>query len=341
MSRVTVIELGEDRDDQILVDLLSQTRSSPATLDRFQWLYRDNPDGAAIVWGLLDEDSDEIVGFTACLPRRVCVRGNSCMAWIGADFSIAPAYRTLGPAVKLRRAAKEAIDQGRADFLYAHPNERMAKIHARVGHRAVGQMQRFARPLKVSPHLPPVLRWCGPIADRIWSLCSRETWQIRRSRTLFRADATFDSRYDELAERLCQLRPLVGLRDQRYLNWRYRQNPLARYHVIEAQSARGLEGYILFEEESGCLQIKDLVALEPEVIDQLLGAISRYGRRQRVASLSFGILRGHPWESALLRWGFRPRSETSEMFAYAAQADLLEELVDSGNWVITVGDRDI
>jgi len=75
----------------------------------------------------------------------VRVRGNDVLCWNCGDFSVDQKYRSLGIALKLRRAAKNAVDKGTVDALYAHPNERMAVIYQRVGHTCIGQMNRFAK----------------------------------------------------------------------------------------------------------------------------------------------------------------------------------------------------
>ena len=107
-----------------LQSLLEETRDTPTHPGRIEWLYTKNPFGDAIVWVLRDP-SCRFAGFTAALPRTFSVNGRSRRGWIGADFSIAPAHRTLGPAIQLRRAAREAIDGDQADLLVSFPNRRM------------------------------------------------------------------------------------------------------------------------------------------------------------------------------------------------------------------------
>ena len=139
------------RDDAIAV--LDATRRHDVDVTRFQWLYCDNPDGPAVLWAIRKAETGEMAGFTVALPRRMLVNGEIVRAWNGADFSILPRFRTLGLAIKLRRAAKDGVDAGRVDFLYAHPNEKMAVIHGKVGHTPIGEMVRYAKVLKTAPYI--------------------------------------------------------------------------------------------------------------------------------------------------------------------------------------------
>ncbi|RPI83368.1 MAG: hypothetical protein EHM42_08485, partial [Planctomycetaceae bacterium] len=135
-SQVTVAEEPVEPALAEVRELLVRTRTYDISLDRLRWMYLANPDGPAVLWTVRQEG--ELQGFTACLPRRMRVNGQPLRAWIGADFSMDPRQRTLGPAALLRRQARLGIEAGRADFLYAHPNERMALVHRRVGHQALG-----------------------------------------------------------------------------------------------------------------------------------------------------------------------------------------------------------
>ena len=54
-----------------------------------------------------------MAGFTVAIPRRMRVDGSPCVCWNCADFSVAPKFRVLGVAVKLRRASREGVDAAR------------------------------------------------------------------------------------------------------------------------------------------------------------------------------------------------------------------------------------
>ncbi|MBX3441598.1 MAG: hypothetical protein KF774_04265 [Planctomyces sp.] len=329
--------------------LLAATREHDVPPERMPWLYRDNPDGDAVIWLLRDQDSNESVGFTAALPRRMRVLGEERMCWIGSDFSVLPKYRTLGLALKLRRAAKDGIDAGRAEFLYAHPNDRMAVIHSKVGHSPIGQMIRLARPLRIAPHVaeatssPRLGAVAGAVVDPLLRFVDRTTWRRRRVALSHVAEPVFDARFDGLFERATAgSSTILGVRDSRYLSWRYGRNPLQQTEAILAEESGRLVGYALLSRNES-VHIKDVFPTDDAALAQeLLAEAIRVGFRTGAQSVSATLLESHPLAATLQGWGFRRRAETSQMFGYCpADRPWAEALFDKSSWRISVGDRDV
>jgi len=339
--------LNAARDEAIAV--LNQTRRHATDEARFDWLYRGNPDGEAVLWAVRKVATGEMAGFTVALPRRMMVDGQLRTCWNGADFSIRPEFRALGPAIKLRRAAKVGIDAGRADFLYAHPNERMAVIHSKVGHFPVGRMRRYAKVLRSGPYIERkvgnkrVAAAAGTIIDPLVRLAGRESRHRSKLDIAAVSPARFDDRYDRLFEEHTNCSRVVGVRDARYLNWRYAENPLYQTHALEAREGNRLLGYLLFIAESDVLQIKDVFPPGNEAAARdLIAGVIREGRKRRLQSASITTLEGNSLDPLLAEFGFHPRAETSEMFAYAPESSPLRDVVlDAHSWFVTVGDRDV
>jgi hypothetical protein len=328
---------------------LAATRESTVNDARYDWLYGRNPDGPAVLWTIRRAETGQFAGFTVALPRRVLVDKTQLLAWNGADFSMLPSFRTLGLAMKLRRAAKEGIDAGRAAFLYSHPNERMQRIHEQVGHREVGTMVRWARPLRSEPQLESRIHNRFLRAGIAWGI---DHWLAQRGglwrhRPQFalsvQENATFDERFDRLQAETNLDRPVIGVRDAAYLNWRFAQNPLYRTHAVLAQAGPRLAAYLLFCVVEGHVHIKDWfgdgnLAAAADVLAHLI----RLARDQDYHSVSSVLLDGHPWIPLLERFGFYRRPETSQMFGYARPGDVVAARALAGkSWFATVGDRDV
>ncbi len=354
--------LGPIRDE--LVALMNATRTRRVEGGRFDWLYGANPDGPAVIWSLRKfgggasggdasgggaSDGGEMVGFTSCLPRRVVVDGVVRRAWIGSDFSVLPRYRTLGLAAKLRRAAKEAIDAGEAELLYAHPNDRMASVHQRVGHKRIGLMQRYARMLRTGPFLEERLQshrlaQVGEaILDPLLRMADPEKRSRRRSTVERGKAAGFDERFDRLFEDAVGQNSVVGVRDALYLNWRYGTNPLYESQLLTAYREGHLVGYLIFNWEADALMIRDLFpANDAATVRDLLSEATRWGRERRMRSATFTVFEQHPLVPLLMRSGYRPRAEQSQMFAHVPSRLYQRELLERAEtWQITVGDRDV
>ncbi len=326
--------------------MLAATRSTPVDETRYRWLYESNPDGPAIMWSIRDIQSGEMAGFTVCLPRRMQINGRLIQAWNGADFSILPKYRTLGAALKLRRAAKQEIDCGNATLLYSHPNARMQVIHERVGHDCVGRMLRWAKPTRISEHLPePLKASVGPIMDRALApILFRHSSRSgnRSAPTLaIECDPRFGEDFDGLFSETPCTRSIVGVRDSRYLDWRYRQHPGKKFFLIRALEFGRLSGYLIFAKDGASLAVQDIYAKSTDTAANLLAELDRHSRKYQVRSISMALLEQSDLIPVLSEMGFRERRDHSYMFTYAALEDLRAIATDPRHWMIHVGDRDV
>lgn len=328
--------------------LLNETRDREFDASRLHWLYRQNPDGETILWSIREVATGEMVGFTVALPRRMAIDGELRTCWNCADFSIRKKYRTLGLAQKLRRAAKDAVDAGQVDLLYAHPNARMAVVHCRVGHRPVGRMQRYARLLRAGRYLrakrgaAPAAALAGTVIDASMRLAYGEARRKPACRLHVVEHVEFDERFDRLFAEHAGGRRIVGVRDATYLNWRYRDNPDYASHAVLAVEGGALCGYLLFAVEGGAGHIKDVFPPDGLIAGDLVAAVLNEGRRRGLTSMSMVLLDGHPLISALARFGFRRRKESYEMFAYTSPGGPWHDfLFQPESWLITVGDRDV
>ncbi len=351
-TRSTAFEVHEEDLAEVRREataLLNETRGHDVPHTRYDWLYEDNPDGNAVLWSIRDQRSGQMAGFTVALPRRMLIDGHGCVCWNGADFSILPKYRTLGVAMKLRRAAKLGVDQGRVDFLYAHPNARMQVIHEKVGHFPIGTMRRYAKPLAAEAYLrrrvgnKRLAAGIGRLADVALKIRHGEMWYRPKHKMSVVRAPRFDDSFDRLFETAYAERRVVGVRDARYLDWRYTRNPLTKTDAVLAHDADRLVGYGLFIVDGKTVHLKDLLSADdPAIADDLIAKLVEHGRRLSCSSASAVVLEHSPHEKSLQRFGFVRRNDSSQMFGYtAADSDLRPIISDSRAWLGSVGDRDV
>ena len=330
-------------------ELLQSTRPLPQPPGRFDWLYRDNPDGPAVFWSVREADSGELAGFTVALPRRMLVDGKCLRAWNCADFSVRQRFRTLGVALKLRRAATEGVEAGQADFLYAHPNERMEVVHQKVGHKTVGPLVRLAKVLRADGyvrqriHLPLLASLVGLVTDPLLELWSAERRHRPSYETRVVSSCSFDERFDELFDEGRAVRPVIGVRDARYLNWRHARNPFGQTDAVLAERGGRLRGYALFQIEGGVAHLRDVfAAVDEAILRDLLAALVRHARAAGLEGLSAVMLEGHPGVPVLEDFGFVRRVQLPHLYSYAAASGPWRaSLAAAGNWFLTAGDRDV
>jgi hypothetical protein len=336
---VVIRQADLERELGVVAETVNASFESGLALDRFRWLYQSNPDGPAIAWLALEEGSGEIVGTTAVCPRRVQVgpAGRQVLAWNCCDFSIRPRYRTMGAAIKLRRAAKAGIDAGDSEFLYAHPNERMLPIHLAVGHQPLGKMVRHAKLLRTSTGWRAVDRTAAVALRignrRLWRPSVPDTESVEQW-PLPELDALFE----EASHRI----GTAVVRDARYLDWRFRQNPLERDELIVTTRKGRVAGYLVYTMKRDIGLVKDWLGIDAAAVDALFLQLVSEMRRRDAASVSVTALESHPDLARLTALGFLRRPDWTTAVAYANPALPDAEVVtDARAWYMTVGDRDV
>jgi hypothetical protein len=333
-------------------ELFQRFRGSRESQARFEWLYLQNPAGAARVWVLYGQGGDP-VGFTACFPRRMWVAGRPCIALVGGDFSIAPAHRTLGPAVLLRREAKALVDAGEFDLLYSHPLPAMLPVHARVGHPQLGELMRWTLPLRADHILatrlpnaaarlltPPanvalaIHRWFGHTVSKA----------SRRGGLELRRASEFSAEYETLDRALGQSYGVIGGRSPAYLAWRFLGNPTIDAFVVEArEGGQHLAGYVVLEHRGSATAVHDLAYVPGCGAEAaLLRDAARRAVESGSSSLDIAVQRGFPGSGALASLGFWERDVANPTVCYGGKEFFGKPLVeDPQQWFMTVGDRDV
>ena len=349
---VSIRLIDFDSDRASIIDLLKRNRNLSKDYpysERYDWMYLKNPHGSATGWIVIDEASNNAVGFTVALPREMSVSGKRVVAWNCADFSIDTKFRTLGIAAKLRRGARRAIDEGKYPFLYAHPNDRMLVIHQRVGHTPFSQMQRYAKLINVESKLESMKTKGGSIAKLVSPAANQVLDYVDKLRSTkhsydieLHEDMKFTEDFTDFFNAVESNYKVWGVRDATYLNWRYHSNPIYRADVALARKNKKIIAYIIYTLNDRGALIRDIVTSEPDALPGLISELSRWLRkRPKCESISFIAEKSNPCLRQLTKLGFHPRPETSTTVVHAFVNFQFKSLVyEPSNWFMTVGDRD-
>ena len=332
---VREVDLGAEM--PTLVDVFNRGFNLEVPHERFEWLYRRNPDGPSTAWFVVDDRFGEVAGCTAVFPRRIAVRHQeqATIAWNCGDFCIMPRYRAGAAAIKLRQAARDGVDAGMSPFLYAHPNDRMLQIHLRVGHQPLGRMIRLARPTRMAGD--------GPLT-RIGTAALRAA---RPERVLRRDECDSEGgplprELDDLFERM---RPSLGtalVRDVRYLTWRFVDCPMTEYRFVLARRRSELTGYLVYCVTNGQLNIKDWLGVDRRAVRSLVTAAVDQACATDATSASVTLLETHRDRQLIRSLGFAVRPETSTSITYVAEGlPWRSDVMSPEAWYMTVGDRDV
>lgn len=348
-SKYTVREADVVKERDILLDLLKRNRQRPDEFHekRYDWLYLQNPLGQATAWIIWDEENNKPVGFTGVFPRKMLVESKEIICWNCGDFSIDRAYRTLGIAVKLRKAAKDHIDKGNIPFLYAHPNEKMVHIHLRAGHKKLAKMTRFALPIRSGKYLENFVlgKFASRLIDPVISRLLRFKFQAKSNYANFsKQEMQFTDEHEEISRNSGDDSPVMGLRDVEYLKWKYQHHPVYEYQLFNYYLENKLSGYIIYHYNKHTISLVDFIfPVEIQKQTEMLTTFINYCLREMkdISVISTVIQEFNPVIPSLLQCGFRNRKDAdSDVIVYSARPELKNVLYNGKNWYMNTGDRD-
>jgi hypothetical protein len=333
------------RDREILIEALSRHLNPMADARRFDWLYKKNPHGEALVWMAFDEENGEVVGSAAAFPRRVYLDTREETVWVLGDFCINSRYRSLGPAVQLQRACIAEVDAGRVAFCYDFPSIGMMAVYKRLGISPFARVLRLARPLRVDRQIEAMIK--SPIVAAGVSamgnlLLATRAFQPFRSGNVTVAlhSGECGQEFSDLAREIGSRYGLCVQRSAEYLNWRYLANTYCTYEFITARREGKLMGYAAVGRDENESIIGDLFGIDsPAIIGRLVREVVAVCHRRQVHTVSLPAVESHPWLSLFRQFGFRER-ESKPMVVYPPKDDGRARSLENIPWFIMHGDRD-
>jgi len=264
--RVRPFRFDTDRKD--LEELLQRNLPALRHSDRFEWLYKRNPDGPAWAWIIVDEAGQKVVGATALFPHSFWLGGKNTRCGQVGDFAIDLAYRSLGPALQLQRSTFEPVNKGELAFCYdCPPHDQGMSTFLRLGLSASASIYRHAKILKVDRLLE------NRMGRGIWTAAAAKVGNLGLQVLNIRSGGAsgveislltgpFGDEFDSLDSAIVDDRSVRASRTAAHLNWRFRQDPLHAFQVLVARRKGELLAYVVVALESASATVVDLFGKE-------------------------------------------------------------------------------
>jgi hypothetical protein len=152
-----------------------------------------------------------------------------------------------------------------------------------------------------------------------------------------------DERFDSFWQEALSLFPIMGLRDDAFMNWRYLQHPTRNYILYRAMKAGEMRGYIVLRKVEllnfNSAVIVDLLALDDAALSVLVETGIRYGREEGADLLGFMVPKGHRYYKFLRGMGFLPSLKAFFFMIYTLSKR--EILFSPEKWYVNWGDTDV
>jgi hypothetical protein len=328
-----------------------------ATREDFVWRYKQNPAGPAIIPAIRNQEGD-VVGFIWVVPLRIQVKGQDWLAATGTNLVIHPDHRRTFGYTKLMRKFDQTLGENNIPFHFSFVSEGEYK-QLRAHHSQTA----FTVPLLVKPIDVEALardyftkKWQWVAGSHLRWLASpffstKPSLHWNREITV-RAIERFDDSFNGF---WCQVRdkyPVMVVRDQAFLTWRFAPVSGRRYQILVAQLQEQILGYTVVR----CATVRGvktglildlLVANHPFGMEAgvlLMAEAEAFFRTQGMA-VAVGLMVPKAAEYRILRQcGFRqlppattPRKFRFAFFNHTSSQEHLKPL-SIKDWFITLAD---
>lgn len=309
-------------DRERILETIARYLAPDETERRFDWLYVQNPHGAARAWLALDPESagERVVGMAAAFPRQLNTPAGPVLGWVLGDFCIAPEYRALGPAIKLQKACLEGIACASGTLWYDFPAAAMMAVYNRLGFKAEQSHLRWAMPLRTERQIAARLRSrtlgkvAGAAANMFLSIARAHALRPDPNVRVSLQVGPCGEEFTRLALHLSSEYRVCVQRTPEYLNWRYISHPAKRYEIVKAHRGIELAAFAVFTSTPGHFVISDLFgSLEHDLLGTLFKAIARIAYESGAGTLSVPLMENDPLAALLAQFGFRQREKTPVM----------------------------
>jgi len=156
----------------------------------------------------------------------------------------------------------------------------------------------------------------------------------------------FDQRFDEFWHEEAKNYEIIVIRDSKYLNWRYIENPEAYYTIFAIEENKSIKGFIVLrciEKEIKRGHIVDILAASgrEEIVNLLLLKAMGYFIKEKTQIVSCWTSEQFPVYQSLISMGFARRETPHDLIVRSFNPDMPNEyLTDKTKWYITMGDSD-
>jgi hypothetical protein len=131
------------------------------------------------------------------------------------------------------------------------------------------------------------------------------------------------------------------VKNDSYLNWRFRECPHGRYLILVARRDGTLTGFSATELRGELATILDLVFVDSaSALSLIQSTISSIRKSPKVKRVDFPTLSESPLAQLAAKTGFHAREGIPVIIKLADSKDFPAEFLTPQNWSLTSGDRD-
>lgn len=228
------------------------------TLEWWKYRHQGTPGGDAIIW--IAEDKEEIVAHLCAVPLIAKQYNKTVKIIRGGDAHVMPKYRRTGLFSKLILKVLNDCTQKGISVWLGLPNEKSNPAVLKLGFVAmekIPKLYKIIKPKRISQKIGAEKGIGLGIAVRLLGTLLL-FYSQRRKRSIYRndlivtKDTAFDDEYNVFWDQISKYIGIGVIRDKKYLNWRYNENPAYKYVIYSIRKKNKIFGFAVL----GCLKEK-------------------------------------------------------------------------------------
>jgi len=286
----------------------------------WDWRVLKNPCGKPSIFLALNEE--EVIAHQMIEKFKLSCFGKEKNAYLSTLTMADPDFRGLLLLKLINMSAKKALEEGAIP--YGMPNKESLPIFERFGWKNIGNIPILVRPLSF------------PFGILDLSL-KNKNYEVKE---IEKFDKSIDNFFDEIKSEF----PIILKRDEKFLNWRYVQNPLKNYKKIIVYKEGKIEGFAVFRDgtlggrKTGI--IMDILSKDKYSFRILLNYIIKYFKNEKMKIISCFMIK-NKFYNELLKKGFVrvPISFLPKRNAFVVHSED-PKVLNIKNWYLSYGDWD-
>jgi len=313
----------------------------------FDWQYRNNPNGKAIILLAQDDSNNNvIVGTNTIIPTRLLIEQEEILSSLACNVQVDPDYQKKGIFSKLLSSMSLVAKKKEISSLFAIPNENSFGSFINEGSSEIIQLPLLVRPIKFSRYFNSPFSKILKIFEIFWKIKTPLN-------NVEEFDGNFQN-FEKLLHKISKRVSIIQNRNKEYLKWRYLDHPTRKYQIYVLKQNNILIGYIIIKihflnnKKIGVIldYIVDSNALEESLKSLIEKALFYFWKND--VSVAISTCRSGLLEYKLLRQqGFFniPSFLKPEPLHFIIRLfdsnEKLKKLKKFDNWFFTFGDYDV